>query len=120
MYGSLLDQYKICNSLNQNDVHTARVPGMKICAQEYFALMSVELYVSDGRTYIIIIIYINIYNSRTALPFMWGSLRLAPINIIIYGLRAFVSSMWGSLRLAPIMVVDIVYTDTETHAHYTN
>ena len=45
-----------------------------------------------------------IYNSRTAVPFMWGSLRLAPINII-YGLRAFVSSMWGSLRLAPIILV---------------
>ena len=27
-----------------------------------------------------IYIYINIYNSRTALPLMWGSLRLAPTS----------------------------------------
>ena len=32
-----------------------------------------------GFGYITPLIYIYIYNSRTAVPFMWGSLRLAPI-----------------------------------------
>jgi hypothetical protein len=50
------------------------------CAIEYFAptCMSIEpCRVTDVRT---IYIYTYIYNSRTATPSMWGSLRLAPIR----------------------------------------
>ena len=51
---------------------------------------------------IIYIIYIHINTARIEVPFMWGSLRLAPINL--YGLRTAVPFMWGSLRLAPIII----------------
>ena len=44
------------------------------CAIDYFTFMSIASYYSldDRRT-------IYIYNSRMDVPFMWGSLRLAPI-----------------------------------------